>query len=87
MYPNFPQNNPQNMMSGSQGNAPMNPVVQLFGNVQNFQNRFSAFQHQIAQQRINPQMQVQSLLNSGQMSQEQFNYFRNIANQILGTNN
>ena len=87
MYPNFPQNNPQNMMPGSQGNVPMNPVVQLFGNVQNFQNRFNAFQQQIAQQRINPQMQVQNLLNSGQMSQEQFNYFRNIANQILGTNN
>lgn len=87
MYPNFPQNNPQFMSPGSQGNVPMNPVVQLFGNVQNFQNRFNAFQQHIAQQRINPQMQVQNLLNSGQMSQEQFNYFRNIANQILGTNN
>lgn len=87
MYPNFSQNNPQFMSPGLQGNAPMNPVVQLFGNVQNFQNRFNAFQQQIAQQRINPQMQVQNLLNSGQMSQEQFNYFRNIANQILGTNN
>lgn len=34
MYPNFSQNNPQFMSPGSQGNVPMNPVVQLFGNVQ-----------------------------------------------------
>lgn len=33
---------------------------------------------------LNPQQAVQQLLNNGQMTQAQFNQFRNIANQITG---
>lgn len=34
----------------------------------------------------NPRDVVQKMLDSGQMSQQQFNQIRNQANQILGTN-
>lgn len=34
----------------------------------------------------NPRDIVQKMLDSGQMSQQQFNQIRNQANQILGTN-
>lgn len=32
----------------------------------------------------NPQQEVERLLNSGQMSQQQFNQFSQMANQLLG---
>lgn len=32
----------------------------------------------------NPQQVVQNLLNNGQMTQQQFNQLRNMANQITG---
>ena len=35
----------------------------------------------------NPQQKVQELLNSGQMSQQQFEQLRQMANQITGKNN
>lgn len=31
----------------------------------------------------NPQAAVQNLMNSGRMSQQQFNYFRQLSDQIL----
>ena len=34
----------------------------------------------------NPQQAVQQLLNSGKMSQQQFEQFRNVANNITGMN-
>lgn len=60
----------------------MNPIFQMFGNFQNFQNQFSAFQQQM--NGVDPRQKVQELLNSGQMSQEQFNTLRVLANQITG---
>lgn len=63
-----------------------NPIIQMFGNVQNFQNKLNMFQQQLAQSGINSQAQVQNLLNSGRMTQNQFNYFRSLANTIMGTN-
>lgn len=59
-------------------------LMQMFGGPQNFQNKFSQFQQQINQQGINPQQQVQQLLNSGQMTQQQFNQLRMIANALTG---
>ncbi len=61
-----------------------NPIMQLFGNVQNFQNQFNQLQQQINQQGLDPQMMVQQLLNSGKMSQAQFNQLRDMANAITG---
>ena len=60
----------------------MNPILSMFGNYQNFQNQFNNFQKQMGG--INPQAAVQQLLNSGQMSQQQFNQICGLANQIMG---
>jgi len=57
-------------------------LMQLFGNVQNFQKQFQNFQNQMMG--VNPQQKVQELLNSGQMSQQQFNQLRAIVNQLTG---
>lgn len=64
-----------------------NPIFNMFGNYQNFQNRFNQFANTFGQgNAINPQSMVQNMLNSGQMTQEQFNQFRMMANQITGKN-
>lgn len=57
-------------------------LMQLFGNMQNFQKQFQNFQNQM--RGVNPQQKVQEMLNSGQMSQQQFNQLRAIVNQITG---
>lgn len=60
----------------------MNPIYSMFGNIQNFQNQFNAFQKQMSG--FDPRQKVQELLNSGQMSQQQFDNLRMLANQITG---
>jgi hypothetical protein len=55
------------------GNAPMNPVAQLVRDAKNFRKSFTG----------NPKDEVQRLLNSGQMSQQQFNQFSQIAQQVV----
>jgi hypothetical protein len=58
----------------------MNPLYSQFNN-----NPFSQIISQAKQLQHtmkNPQQEVQRLLNSGQMSQEQFNQFAQIANNI-----
>lgn len=57
-------------------------LMQLFGNMQNFQRQFQNFQNQMMG--VNPQQKVQELLNSGKMSQQQFNQLRAIVNQLTG---
>lgn len=54
-----------------------NPALQKKFNdfAQNFQQNFG---------NTDPKQIVQNLLNSGQMTQSQFNQFSNIANQLLG---
>lgn len=49
-----------------------------------FINRFNQFKQNFQQSGIDPKQKVQELLNSGQMSQEQFNTLRMLANQITG---
>lgn len=63
-----------------------NPIFGLFnGNSQPQQpNMVQRFQQFASNFRGNPQQKVQELLQSGQMTQEQFNQFRSIANQITG---
>lgn len=61
----------------------LNQIMQMFGGQQAFQQRFNAMQQQFAQQGINPQQQVQELLNSGRMSQQGFNLFSGLANVIM----
>ena len=60
----------------------MNNFMQMFGNFQNFQNQFNQFKQQLGSQ--NPQAMVQQLLDSGRMSQQQFNQLSQMANQIMG---
>lgn len=54
-----------------------NPTPNLWQQFQSFLNNF----------RGDPKQKVQDLLNSGQMTQEQFNQFSNIASQITGKRN
>jgi hypothetical protein len=55
------------------GNAPMNPMAQLVRDAKNFRKSFTG----------NPKDEVQRLLNSGQLSQADFNRFSQIAQQVV----
>ena len=57
---------------------------QLLKNPQQFKQQFEAFARNFQQSGQNPQQIVQQLLNSGKMTQDQFNHLRGIANQITG---
>lgn len=55
--------------------------------MQMFQQQFGQFQQQFqGNGQINPQALVQQKLNSGEMSQQQYEQLRNMANMIMGTN-
>ena len=56
----------------------MNPMQMM--------QQFQQFRQNWLQQNPNksPQQAVQELLNSGKMSQQQFEQFRNMANSIMG---
>ncbi len=61
-----------------------NSVTQLpgmLGNMQNLMNQFNQFK---ANFQGNPEQQVQALLNSGRMSQAQFNQLQKMAKQMQG---
>lgn len=51
-----------------------------------FQQQFGQFCQQFQGNQMNPQMQVQQFLNSGRMTQQQFEQIRQQANAIMGTN-
>lgn len=53
-----------------------------FNNMQNFMNQFNQFKQNFGNQ--NPQQVVQQLLDSGRMSQQQFNQLSQLANMIMG---
>lgn len=63
--------NPLYNMFGA--NAPINPIAQLVKEAKAFRKSFTG----------NPKDEVQRLLNSGQMSQQQFNQFSQIAQQVV----
>ena len=52
-----------------------------FGNIQQMIQQFNQFKQSF---NGNPQQQVQQLLNSGKMSQEQFNQLKQLADQFQG---
>lgn len=69
---------------------PNNPIFQqMFGGYNNFNNAFTQFVNQPMFQNspMAAQQIIQQKLNSGEMTQEQFNQLRAMANQIMGTNN
>jgi 3-methyladenine DNA glycosylase Tag len=56
--------------------------------MQQFQQQFGQFQQQFSGNgQMNPQAIVQQKLNSGEMSQQQFEQLRQMANMMMGTNN
>lgn len=59
-----------------------NPLLSQFGNnnfVSQFMNEFQRLQKTIA----NPQQEVERLLKSGQMTQEQFNQLAQVASRLM----
>lgn len=69
-------NNLYNMLGGN--NQMGNPMM----------NKFAQFVSQFKQtSQCSPQERVRQLLNSGQMSQDQFNQFAQIANRLTGKGN
>lgn len=64
----------------------MNPM-QLLNNPQMFQEQLNNFKFNVQQKfgtNVNPQQILQQLLNSGQMTQSQFNDCLNMANKFIG---
>lgn len=60
-----------------------NPLFSAFGNNNQFENliqQAQEFKRQFAN--INPRVEVERLLNSGQMSQKEFNQYSQIAQQV-----
>ena len=58
-----------------------------FNNPMELQNKFNQFvQDYRSQWNQDPKEKVEQLLDSGKMTQEQYDRFRKIANQFLGTN-
>lgn len=56
------------------GNPPANPYEQIIRQAQELKKSLT----------VNPREEVQRLLNSGQMSQEQFNQLSQAAQKIIG---
>ena len=65
--------NPLFNLLGNNQNNPMSNVLRLKNDLERFRNGFSG----------NAPQEVQNLLNSGRMSQEQFNQLQSQAQQIL----
>lgn len=68
------------------GGKDSNPVMGMLGGFQNFQQNFLNFASQIKQSGQSPEAVVRELISSGRMTQDQFNQFSNIANQLTGRN-
>ena len=56
----------------NQNQPPQNPMMKMVQQFQQFSSNFHG----------DPRQRVQELLNSGQMSQQQFNYLSNLAQQF-----
>ena len=63
--------------------TPNNPMFNAFGGYQNFMNNFNSFAQQIQQ---DPRQLAQQYMNSGQMTPQMFEQYRQQANAIMGVN-
>ena len=61
-----------------------NPLFGQFGGQNNPMSQFMGEFKRLQQIVKNPQKEVENLLQSGQMSQQQFNWLSQMANQITG---
>lgn len=63
----------------------LSQLFSMFGGQNGFQQKFNAFAQQFSQQNMcTPEQKVQQMLNSGQMTQQQFNTFAQIADRLVG---
>ena len=64
------------------------PIIRALGGMANFKNQFNQFQQNLPQSGFDPKqqalMQAQQMLNSGQMSQQQYNQILQIAGMLSG---
>ena len=63
-----------NPLFNALGGQQMNPIAQLVADAKRLQQTMTG----------NPKQMVENLVKSGQMSQDQFNQYAQIANQIVG---
>lgn len=64
----------------------LNQVMQMFGGPQQFQTLMNQAQQRLQQANMTPEQYINSMISSGQMTQEQFQQARNFANQVTGMN-
>lgn len=62
---------------------PNNPLFNMFGGFQQFMSNFNSFAQQITQ---DPRAIAQQMMNNGQMTQQQFDQCRMMANSLTGKN-
>ena len=65
---------------------PNTPMGGMFGGQPNVMQNFLNFANQFRQSGQSPEAVVRQLLSSGRMTQDQFNQFSSIANQLTGQN-
>lgn len=65
------------MFANNQQNTP-------FGSIEQFKQQYDQLSANLSQNGISPEAYVNQLINSGQMTQEQFIQFSRMADQILG---
>lgn len=58
------------------------PISNIFGNIQNFQQQKQLMEQQLQQSGQSPEQLVRGLISNGQMTQEQFMQYSQIANAI-----
>lgn len=75
--------NPNHGVNSNPMMNPNNPLFNNFGGYQNFMNGLNSFAQQLRQ---DPRTQAQQMLNSGQMTQQQFEQLRQMANALTGMN-
>lgn len=66
------------------------PIIDALGGMLNFKNQYDQFKQTLPQNGFNPKqqaiMQAQQMLNSGQMTQAQYNNILQIAGMLSGQN-
>lgn len=65
---------------------PNTPMGGMLGGQPNVMQNFLNFVNQFRQSGQSPEAVVRQLLSSGRMTQDQFNQFSSIANQLTGQN-
>lgn len=75
-YNSYQQNNSQERYVTN------DPISNIFGNIQNFQQQKQILEQQLQQSGQSPEQLVRGLISNGQMSQEQFMQYSQIANAI-----